>query len=571
MPTVYQTWGLPENLSGSIAGDHFPDEFRDPLSRRILHRRLQEPGLRDWLQPQLADLLDPETLPGARTAATVLDRAASAGDTIAIFTDYDVDGITSATLATEILRILGAEVRPFVPDRLSEGYGLSRPALQRLLTDGKPDLLLVLDCGTTSEAELSWLRDQGIPSVVVDHHRRLDSPPLPDGVHLLNPHLPDRAAPAFQDHCTVGLVFKVFHALLRQREDLRTKIDLRRFLDLVAVGTVADLVSLRGENRLFVRYGLRELARTSRVGLRALLEASSLGDRTVLQPTDIGFRLGPRLNAGGRMESAREPLRLLLSREAPEARRIARFLNRLNEERRGTEDEVLTAALHQVGPEPPPGIVVADRGWHPGVVGIVASRLARRFHRPALVLGWDGTQWKGSGRSIRGINLMEVVADSTVAPAQWGGHPMAVGLSLGPDQVETFPQAFADAVDRYTGGQLPPLSLQVDALAAPGEISRESILGIESLGPYGMGHPEPVVLVPTVRLREPPALLKETHVRFGLPGTAGVEVIGWRMAAQSPPAATPLDLALRLERDWWRGEERLRGILLDWRPSEPIA
>lgn len=571
MPTVYQTWGLPGDLSGAPSADEGPAPFRDPLSRRILHRRLQEPGLREWLQPQLADLLDPEALPGAGTAAEVLERTASAGGTIAIFTDYDVDGITSATLATEILGILGAEVRPFVPERLSEGYGLSRPALERLLAGGQPDLLLVLDCGTTSEVELSWLRDQGIPSVVVDHHRRLDAPPLPEGVHLLNPHLPDRAAPAFQNHCTVGLIFKVFHALLGRYEELRARIDLRRFLDLVAVGTVADLVSLRGENRLFVRYGLRELARTTRPGLRALLEASSLGDRTVLQPTDIAFRLGPRLNAGGRMESARAPLRLLLTQDPAEARRIARLLNRLNEERRGTEDEVLTAALRQVGPEPPPGIVVADRDWHPGVVGIVASRLARRFHRPALVLGWDGTQWKGSGRSIPGINLMEVVAASPVAPDQWGGHPMAVGLSLHAERLEAFAQAFAGAVDGYTGGQLPPRSLEVDALASPGEINREAILNIESLGPYGMGHPEPVVLVPTVRLREPPALLKDTHVRFGLPGTAGVEVIGWRMAGMSPPAATPLDLALRLERDWWRGEERLRGILLDWRPSEPIA
>jgi len=457
---------------------------------------------------------------------------------------------------------------------MQEGYGLSQAAVERSFSQIQPQLLVILDCGTRSEEQLAWISKQGTQTVVVDHHSREDQPTLPSDCILINPHLPEQEQSEFQSHCTVGLVFKLVHSILRFSEKnfggAREKVNLKELLDLVALGTVADLVPLRNENRIFVHHGLKRLGKTSNCGLRALLQVADVDVNNPLSSTDIGFRLGPRINAGGRIETGTIALDLLQTKDNRLAFDIARKLDAINSERRSIERKVAEQATHDIGDTPKSGIVVWNREWHPGVVGIVAGRLARSYHRPSIVLGWDGKTFKGSGRGIPGLDLLAIMAGCEVQPTQWGGHPMAMGMSIDEDVMDDFAEAFSRAVDESCGGVLPPKRLRIDGVADVSAINRQQVLEIEALGPFGQENPEPILKIANIRLEAPPKLMGREHIRFDLPGSRGIQVIGWRMADRMPPTGEMIDLAMKLSRSWWRGRESVRGELVDWRPSKPL-
>ncbi|MEY3001011.1 MAG: single-stranded-DNA-specific exonuclease RecJ, partial [Verrucomicrobiota bacterium] len=344
-----------------------------------------------FLNPNLADLADPLLMGGMRGAVNRLEQALRNQESVLIFGDYDVDGVTSTTLLAHFLRQFGLNPRFIVPRRMGEGYGLSVESLERAIAMQKPDLVIAVDCGTASVQEVRWLKDRGISAIIIDHH----SPPdeLPADCELVNPHVLDPEDVPWKDLCSVGLVFKFCHAVvkvLRQKGDpLAERMDLRQYLDLVALGTVADLVRLTGENRILVRSGLKALRACRRPGICALMDVAGLSLGDPLDAGDIGFKLGPRINASGRLDDATLPIELLLSEDWQSCREKAQILDQHNGERQEIERHITLEAekLVQSRHEEDLGLVLYAPHWHTGVVGIVASRLTRQFHRPALVLG----------------------------------------------------------------------------------------------------------------------------------------------------------------------------------------
>src|SRR5207253_429306 len=346
---------------------------------------------------------------------------------IVLFGDYDVDGVTSLALLAETLRAYGAIPDLFLPSRMEEGYGLSHDSVQRSIQQFHPQLLIALDCGTSSGAEIFDLRKPGVEVIVLDHHEPKSA--APECVAVVNPKV-DPGSP-FHYLCSVGIVFKLCHALLKTRP--LPEFDLKSKLDLVALGTVADIVPLVEENRMLVQRGAIEIARTSRVGLRKLRQVA--GVRPPILPDDIGYRLGPRLNAAGRLSTAEKSLRLLLTNDEDEAAALAIELDQQNRARQEVEKEILAAAIvtieKQFDAARDAAIVAGARGWHPGVLGIVASRIARRYHRPSIVIGFDENGLgKGSGRSIEGLNLVDALTRCAATLEKFGGHEMAAGLAV---------------------------------------------------------------------------------------------------------------------------------------------
>ncbi|MGV3532352.1 MAG: single-stranded-DNA-specific exonuclease RecJ, partial [Chthoniobacteraceae bacterium] len=410
------------------------------------------------LEPKLKALADPFLLPAMGPAVDRLLLALDRKERIVLYGDYDVDGVTSLALLARVLRAFGAEVECFLPLRMEEGYGLTPDGVSRCLETCRPRLLIAVDCGTSSVAEIARVRATGVDVLVFDHHESKST--LPDCTALVNPKL----GSDFTYLCSVGIVFKVAHALLKRRP--LAGFDLKEYLDLVAVGTVADLVPLVGENRILVKRGLAQLAQTKFAGLRALMEVSSI--RPPLYPVDVGFKLGPRMNAAGRLGTAQDALELLLTEDPARAATLARSLDAQNRERRAVEDAVLTAAELQLGecfaPDRDAAIIVGAEGWHPGVVGIVASRLMRRHHRPTLVIGFDEDgRGKGSGRSIAGLSLVQALTECGVHLEAYGGHEMAAGLTVHMGRFGEFREAFRNCARRLlTDEQLQP-RLHLDA------------------------------------------------------------------------------------------------------------
>src|SRR5947208_3523762 len=379
-----------------------------------------------FLRPRLSTLSDPFLLPNMQTAVERVLIALSRKERVVLFGDYDVDGVTSLALLAEMLRAYGVEPQLFLPLRMEEGYGLSPESLERCLGEHHPQLLIAVDCGTSSVAEIAGLRRRGVEVIVLDHHQPplessglADQPAvssefageprsaLPECVAIVNPKIDPTSS--FHYLCSAGIVFKLCHALLKTRP---VDFDLKSKLDLVALATVADIVPLRGENRTLVQRGAIEIARSARPGLKKLIEIS--GVKPPIFTEDIGYRLGPRLNAAGRLSTAEKSLRLLLTQDGAEATELAEFLDRQNRERQEVEKRIFAAAEEKIAKELDPSRyaanVVFERDWHPGVLGIVASRIVHKYHRPAIVIGLDENGvGKGSGRSIKGLNLVQTL------------------------------------------------------------------------------------------------------------------------------------------------------------------
>ena len=564
------------SLNHGQAG-HFARQFgiSQVVANLLLNRGLTEhEQIEQFLNPRLQSLEDPLKLTNMPAAVARVELALQRRESILIFGDYDVDGVTSTVFLTHFLRQFGLNPSFVVPKRLEEGYGLSMESLQRALARGKPDLLIAVDCGTSSVEEIAWLRNQGISVMVLDHHTSKEA--LPEDCLLVNPHVHDGEDVPWKNLCSVGLVFKFCHAFLkvmRGKDDHQAEqTDLRDYLDLVAMGTVADLVLLEGENRILVKHGLNRLRRCRRPGVCALMEVAGIQLGEEISPFDIGFKIGPRINASGRLDDATMPIDLLLNEDWTSCGEAARTLDSFNRERQEIERVITEEAEKQVADRfaGRPGVILNGANWHAGVVGIVASRIARKFNHPAIVLGSDGDgQLKGSGRSIEGVDLVEILKECSDHILQWGGHPMAVGLTTSEDKIDALREAFEQALERQFPEGLPEPVLRIDAFMQADELTEGLLEELNCLAPFGQGNPEPVLAVRGVTVGNI-SPLGTGHVRFSVErgyGMPPVDGVAWNMAGNPPPAGVPLDLAVRYHWQSWRGRRSQRVTLLDWRHS----
>ncbi|MBI5693380.1 MAG: single-stranded-DNA-specific exonuclease RecJ [Verrucomicrobia bacterium] len=549
------------------------------LAELLLRAGLGEAGAAaDFLQPALARLHDPFLLHNLEAAATRLRQAIAQREQIVVLGDYDVDGVSSTTLLVMVLRRFGLNPRFVVPRRSEDGYGLSRSAIDRALEGGRPDLFIALDCGTNSHEEAAYLRAQGVDVLVIDHHRSTERPL--DQCLLINPHVhagESGLEVAWRHLCTVGLVFKLCHGLLKQlraeNHPVAFRIKLKDHLDLVALGTIADLVPLQGENRILARHGLRILQETQRPGLQALMEVAGVKPAQGITPTDISFRIGPRINASGRLADAAMSVELLLSEDRNFCFDTAQQLDAFNRERQDIERTITEEAERLIEQEyhDLAGVVLYAESWHPGVVGVVAGRVTRKYHRPCVVLGNEGDLAKGSGRSVDGVNLVEVLGTCCEHLTSWGGHPMAVGVALPKQHLDDFRAKFAEAVRRHAGGDIAEPRLEIAAWLTPEQITERLMDELDTLHPFGQGNPEPVFGVCGIVLRQAPEVFKDQHFRFRLEDGRGrgLHGVAWKMAHRRPPVGVAVDLAVELKWNHFNHRKLLQLGLIDWRLSDP--
>ncbi len=510
---------------------------------------------------------DPAALPGsAEACALVLDHVGR-GSPIVVHGDYDVDGVCSTALMVQTLRALGASPHWRLPSR-SEGYGLSRETVTELAGQGA-GLLITVDCGITAVDEVAAAREAGLDVLVTDHHRPGDE--LPD-CPLVHPALGGFGTPEL---CAAGVALKLSEALFAAAG--RDPVEAEAGLDLAALATVCDLVPLKGENRRIVREGLALMARSPRVGLRALMEVASLGAADISAQA-LGFRLGPRINAAGRLSRADAPLELMLCEDPARAAEIAQELDGLNHDRREEETRILFAAEAAASAQAHrAAMVVAGEGWHPGVVGIVASRLVERWHRPCVVaaIAEDGTA-KGSGRSISPYDLHAGLGACAELLTRFGGHRMAAGVELPAESL----RGFRDALAAHAAAALTPEDLipeeRVDAVLPAGALGLGLAEAMESLGPFGMGNPQPTLLVPSARVEAVTGMGAERqHARFTLSsGGARARAVAFGSTPRALEACTgdgPCDVAFRLERNHWNGVVEPRVLLRAIAPSKAGA
>lgn len=529
-----------------------------------------------FLDPVLAGLDDPFLLRNIDAAVARVRQAIDRQENVVVLGDYDVDGVSSTALLVTVLRQFGLQPRFVVPRRSEDGYGLSRSAIDRALEAGTPHLFVVLDCGTNSHDEVAHLRGLGIDVIVLDHHRSKERPL--EGM-LINPHVHLDALGrdgAWRHLCTVGLVFKLAHALLKQlraeNHPVAFRIKLRDHLDLVALGTVADLVPLLGENRILARHGLSILQESRRPGLRALMEIAGVKPANGISPVDISFRLGPRINASGRLADAALSVELLLSEDETFCRETALQLDTFNRERQEIERKITEEAERMIEQDfaTQPGIVLFSEDWHPGVVGIVAGRVTRKYNRPCVVLGNEGEMAKGSGRSIDGVNLVEVLGGCCERLTSWGGHPMAVGIALRKENLTNFREEFSAAVRAHAGDDIAESRLDLAAWLTPEQISSKVMDELDRLHPFGQGNPEPTFGIGGVMLRSKPEVFKGAHFRFQFDDGRGRRLHGvaWKMAGRIPPLGVSLDLAVELKWNHFNDRKFLQLCLIDWRLAE---
>jgi single-stranded-DNA-specific exonuclease len=553
---VQDRWILPlcENLNGgAIAWNKICGS--ECIARLLFRKGFQSTEeVQTFLRPRLSSLRDPFLLPQMRAAVARILGALDSRERIVLFGDYDVDGVTSLALLAEMLRAYGATPELFLPLRMEEGYGLSRESIGRCLEQHRPQLLIAIDCGTGSTGEIAELKNRGVDVIVLDHHEPKSQ--LPDCVAIVNPKA-DSASP-FHYLCSVGIVFKLCHALLKTRP--LSEFDLKSKLDLVALGTVADIVPLLEENRLLVQRGAIEIGRMSRVGLRKLMQVAGVGPPIL--PDDIGYRLGPRLNAAGRLSTAEKSLRLLLTNDEDTAADLAIELDQQNRARQEVEKETLAAAIatieKQFDAARDAAIVAGARGWHPGVLGIVASRIARKYHRPAIMIGFDENGvGKGSGRSIEGLNLVDALtrcASRDCGIEKFGGHEMAAGVTLHEGNFSKFAEAFCSTARELLSEEALQRSLRLDHELPFTSITVEFLRWHELLQPFGNGNPQPLFFARAVEPVAPPRVSNEKHLIFRLrQGDRHRRAVYFDGATNEFPPP-PWDVAFRIGADEYDGE-----------------
>jgi single-stranded-DNA-specific exonuclease len=544
---------------------HIPEA----LAAILVQRGLGSPALaKAFLRPELESLSDPLRWADMRVAVEILKRAIDNSRPILVHGDYDVDGQCAAALLTRVLRAAGATVHAFVPHRITDGYDFGPAGLAEAQRVGA-GVIVTCDCGITAVDSVAAARAAGMEVIVTDHHLPGDT--LPPASAVLDPRRPDCPSED-KDLCGTGVAFKLAQALVTTL-GLSPNLPLH-FLDYVALATVADVVPLTGENRILVRHGLKMLADSRWVGLRALVETAGLGGKP-LRAGHVGFILAPRLNAAGRIADAKDGLRLLLTEDPAEAGALARELETLNARRQELDQKILDEAIDLADKtlrEDDRALVLAADGWHPGVIGIVASRLVERYGRPTFMIAWekDGGVGRGSGRSIAGFDLHEALHRTGAHLEKYGGHTMAAGLTIRRERFEDFRVAFLEVAGQLLGPDDMRPSQRVDLELPLGLVNGELERLIRHLEPCGAGNPAPVFGVRGARAVGA-RRVGTNHLRFTLDDGSGVlPAIGFRWADDVPDSwlAAPLDVAFKLERDEWHGRTTLQARVAALAPTK---
>lgn len=548
------------------------------LAQLLLNRGVQTPAeVRPFLTPDFKALLPPEALPGASAAADRLAAAARDRQKIVLYGDYDVDGVTGTAILWHALKLAGADVSFYIPSRLEEGYGLNTDAIERIAADGAK-LLVTIDCGITARDQAQRARELGIELIVTDHHEPRGQ--LPAAALIVHPTASGPSANP--DLSGSGVALKIAWALAQRASGTaRVSQAFRDFLldatALAALGLIADVVPLTGENRIITSYGLRHLGQATNPGLQALLEIANLSGKKSYDDYDVGFALAPRLNAIGRMGHARLAVELFTRADADRAREIAATLDAENRKRQEVERQLVKEAealvvdkgFHR---ESCRGIVLASPAWHPGVIGIAAARLVDRFQRPTILIALEDSLGQGSGRSVRHFPLHEVLCACEQHLLSHGGHAMAAGVRLRADQVDAFTAAFqAEANQRLTPADLRP-RLQLDDEVELGALTLEVADAVQRLAPFGTGNPRPRLATTPVELADTPRVVGQSGAHLQLSvrqGNVYRKAIAFGAGPQASDIAEHRHLRLAFEPliNEWNGQRKVELKVIDWKPA----
>jgi len=549
------------------------------VAQLLICRNMDDPdAIRAFLDPKLTELRDPLLLPGCAEAAEVLNAAAKSSKRIVVFGDYDVDGMTATAILWRCLKLIGADVGYYVPSRIDEGYGLNADAI-RLLAEQKTQVIVTVDCGIASTEEVALAGELGMDVIVTDHHR--PGRELPEATAIVHPALPGLGYP-FGGLSGSGVALKLAWALCQsasgeKRVPPRMKDFLMQAVGLAAMGTVADVVPLVDENRVLVKYGLGSIATYPTLGISKLLEVAKLDDRKTLDSEDIGFALAPRLNAAGRLGQPQLAVELLITDQESRATELAEYLDQLNSSRKTLERSVLLAANKQIkkhfDPEEDAALVLAGRGWHPGIIGIVAGRLAEKHHRPVVVIGWDQMSIKpgvGSARSVPGFDLHSALQDCDEHLLGHGGHAAAAGLSIEEGRLDGFRTAFCELASERITERDRTAELTVDAEAPLSAFTLQAVKQIEQLSPFGKDNPRPLLCTSGVTLAEAPKAIGGGHhlsLKLSQHGVTfrAVAFGGGHWMDDLVELDGPMDVAFRPVINNFRGRMNVELHLVDYR------
>lgn len=547
------------------------------LAQCLVNRGLSEaPAIEPFLAPRLKNLADPFLLPDMEKAVDRLFRARGQNEPLVVFGDYDVDGVTATTLLLEVLRPLGWRVEFYLPCRLEEGYGLSAEGVDNCLKKFPATLLLAVDCGSTAVETIASARARGVDVIVLDHHQ-ISQPP-PAAVALVNPQLTQNSklkTQNFCELCSAGLAFKLAHAIIKRGREKNlpgaAEFDLKPLLDLVALGTIADLVPLTGENRILASAGLRQLERTRRPGIIALKKVAQTAEK--IGAYEVGFQLAPRLNAAGRLENAEEALRLLLAENLEQAMPLAQSLDARNRERQRIEKSIVLEAVGAIRAKFDPKdhyVIVEGRLlWHIGVVGIVASRVLQEFYRPTIIIGGENGEMRGSGRSIAGFDLAAALRECNDVLVCHGGHAMAAGLSILPDKIDLLREKLNNLARRSLKPDDLHPALRLDAQVGLDEMTLERLGELEKLKPHGQTNPAPQFCARNVSHTKPLQRIgaEKQHVKMRVTdGAATHEAVWWNGGDKSLPVGK-FDLAFTPQINEFNGTRSVQLKVLDWRAA----
>ncbi len=528
----------------------------------MLNREITEP--KTFLVPSEEFLLDPFLMLGMEKATERILRAIDNNEKIAVYGDYDVDGITSTAIMVKFLRSHKVDVIYYIPDRHEEGYGINTDAIDKIHAQGVT-LLITVDCGITAVKEIAYAKELGIETIITDHHECKDE--TPDAYCLLNPKQQDCKYP-FKKLAGVGVAFKLLQALTRKMHfHMRELID--EYIDLVAIGTIADVMPLVGENRIIVKRGLELLKYTANRGIRALAEVADINLSTV-QTGTIGFMLAPRINAAGRMGNPMCAVELLLARDDMSAKKYAQILNDKNRERQETEISILEDALTIIEETPSIKedfiIVLSHEGWHHGIIGIVASKISERFNKPCILISTDGENGKGSGRSIRSFNLFKALENSSHLMQKFGGHDLAAGLSIKAENIDKFRKEINEyAKNCLTEDDFVPI-LYIDSELPPPYINMNTAEKLSILEPYGMGNACPLFYAENLKISQIRPLSDGKHIKLILThDNRTLETVGFNMGefADVLSVNDKIDIVFNIDINIYRGARQLQILLKD--------
>ena len=539
-----------------------------PILAALLINRgyVDEHTARPFLSPTYDQLHEPYSMLGMREAVARLKQAVETREPVLIYGDYDVDGTTGTAVLLRALKLLGATAGFHIPHRFTEGYGIQQAALEKAVADGYK-LVVSIDCGIRAHEPLYWARDNGLDVIITDHHLPDEKEGAPPAFAVLNPNQVGCEYPD-KNLAGVGVAFKLVHALYREygRES-----QVPAFMKVVAIGTVADVAKLTGENRTIVAIGLKDLAKVANPGLRALIDVAGCGDGTGMTAYDLGFRIGPRINAAGRMDAARAVVELFDTRDSDEARRLANHLDARNEERKTVQQQIIDLAVAELkDPKDCHVAVLAGEGWHRGVIGIAASKIAERLNRPCVVFSIDGAMAHGSGRSIEAYHLLNGLTACSDLFEKFGGHSHAAGITIRPERIDEFRRRLNEhAAACLSEDDLQP-AVTIDLELKPESVTFAMARELDALEPFGAGNPRPVFVTRNLRSLSPPSVIKERHLKFRVAGPQNQprEAVWWNCIEE--PGQTPdldgcIELAYTLETTPWNGDYRMQLNVLDLR------